>query len=157
MDAKTRTRFEAKIDRSGGVDACWPWTASLGGSDYGQFANRGGSTRVAHRIAYELHTGERIPRGLQVLHRCDVRLCCNPVHLFLGTQLDNIRDMDAKGRRVSAPCRGEKHGRAKLTGDKVREIRSLRGVVKQRDLATRFGVSRSVIAEIMVGRIWQHV
>lgn len=91
-------RFVRK-DASG----CWEWTGGLFKHfPYGKFnAGRlpGGKQRTvyAHRFAYELWVGA-IPKGLQVLHRCDNPACVNPAHLFVGTQLDNMRDMIAKGR-----------------------------------------------------------
>lgn len=93
-------RFARFFERSGG---CWNW---LGGlfkeTGYGKFnAGKGENgktiTAYAHRVSYELHTGP-IPEGMQVLHRCDNPRCVRPDHLFLGTQLDNMRDMIAKGR-----------------------------------------------------------
>lgn len=89
--------FWAQVDRSGD---CWLWT----GPTLKRRSHRYGylwdaaqkKTAHAHRVAWELQHGP-IPAGLQVLHRCDEVLCMR--HLFLGTQLDNMRDMAAKGRR----------------------------------------------------------
>jgi hypothetical protein len=53
--------------------------------------------RGAHVVSYEIHNG-RVPAGLRVLHRCDVGMCVNPSHLFIGTAKDNTADMIAKGR-----------------------------------------------------------
>lgn len=81
---------------------CVEWTGvtikSNGRDDhrYGRFT-RDGRKRLAHRVAYERAFGT-IPSGLQVLHRCDNPLCCNPDHLFLGTHLDNMHDAIRKGR-----------------------------------------------------------
>ena len=77
---------------------CWLWEVSCRPNGYGQFAPDGSGRPVhAHRAAYELLVGT-IPEGMQVCHRCDVRSCVNPDHLFLGTQKDNVDDMRAKGR-----------------------------------------------------------
>ena len=102
-------------------DGCWLWAGERKTNGYGWFVidrGRPGGRRqrfrfLAHRTAYELVHGP-IPAGLFALHRCDVRLCCRPDHLFLGTQRDNIHDMTRKGR-----CRT-----AKLTPDQVRAIRA---------------------------------
>jgi HNH endonuclease len=91
-------RFWAKVDRSAGPDGCWPWTGARFWFGHGAI-KIDGRPWGAHRIAWELTNGP-IPDGLQANHRCDNPPCCNPAHLFLGTQLDNVRDMDAKGRRA---------------------------------------------------------
>jgi hypothetical protein len=89
-------RHAAYVDKSGGADACWPWTGSLSKLGYGQFGINGGSVQ-AHRAAYEFAFGP-FPQHLKILHRCDNRACQNPHHLRHGTQADNIADMVSKNR-----------------------------------------------------------
>lgn len=98
-------RFWSKVDRSGGQDACWPWTAGRNESNYGRMwigSKADGTWRKvgAHVIAWSL-TNERQPTAF-ILHKCDNPPCCNPSHLFEGTQTDNMRDAAAKGR-LNAP------------------------------------------------------
>lgn len=140
------------------------------GSGYGG-ATMAGVARGAHRIAYTLTYG---PIGNRyVLHHCDNRMCCNPAHLWLGTQRENLADMNAKGRGNHEAKRhlGSAHGRAKLTEADVLAIRERvgTGVIhdpvtgryirhsNQQELAAEYGVSRGLISQIAVGRIWKHV
>ena len=88
--------IEARVDKIGD-GGCWLWTKSRISVGYGDF-RQDGKHWLAHRAAYEAFIGP-IPDGLHVLHKCDVRLCCNPEHLFVGTNRDNIADSMAKGRR----------------------------------------------------------
>lgn len=108
----------------------------------------------AHRYSYRIHNGDL--NGLQVLHKCDVRSCVNPDHLFLGTQSENICDMDRKGRRVSV--RGERLGTSKLTENQAIEINKMyaSGSYRQVDISRLFGVERSVVSAIVQGRTWSH-
>ncbi len=91
-------RFDAFVMPLPCEPGCWLWMGSTRSGGYGGF-HVGGTTKVgAHRYAYERANGP-IPHGLWVLHRCDTPTCVRPDHLFLGTAIDNYRDMVAKGRR----------------------------------------------------------
>jgi HNH endonuclease len=87
-------------------DACWEWQRQRNWGGYGRLTLPNQRKILAHRLAWELEFGP-IPDGLWVLHRCDNPPCCNPAHLFLGTTLDNTRDMDAKGRRRTRSIKAE--------------------------------------------------
>ncbi|HET6328685.1 MAG TPA: HNH endonuclease signature motif containing protein [Planctomycetaceae bacterium] len=92
-------RFWSKVDKTPGHGPngdCWVWTAGLHTCGYGAFSMAGSYCR-AHRVAFRLCIGNPSP-GLFVMHTCDVRRCCNPAHLRLGTAADNVRDAYAKGR-----------------------------------------------------------
>lgn len=155
LDAATIARFWAKVDRHG-PDDCWPWTDNrYGGTEYGQFriGERGwGAHRVAARIAFG-----RPPEGRPMtLHSCDHQFCCNPAHLRYGTQADNVRDKQERGRQAN----GERIGLSRLTAAKVAEIRALyrRGHDPNQDaLAKMFGVSSSTIHYVVTGQTWRHV
>ena len=93
---KQQDRFWKKVDRSGGPDACWPWTGCLQSMGYGA-THIGRKYTLAHRASWVWLRGD-IPDGMFVCHRCDNPRCCNPAHLFVGTAQDNTDDMLAKGR-----------------------------------------------------------
>lgn len=92
---QTAARFWSKVRKG---DGCWEWQAKRFDNGYGSFAVSRNKNQGAHRVAWELTNGP-IPAGMSVLHHCDNRPCVRPDHLFLGTQLDNMRDMLAKGRQ----------------------------------------------------------
>ena len=99
--ASVEKRFWQKV-AVGSIDECWLWQACTYRNGYGKFSLTRCNPVYAHRLSYELTNGA-IPDGMCILHRCDVPACCNPNHLSLGTQLDNIADMNAKGRGVPPP------------------------------------------------------
>lgn len=84
------------------ITGCWEWKRATNNIGYGMFRIKQGLMRTAHRVSYELFKGP-IPKGMVVCHTCDNPKCVNPDHLWAGTMLDNIRDMDQKGRRVTRP------------------------------------------------------
>ena len=145
-----RERFEAKVSPEPNT-GCWLWTSAVRKVGYGMFWMNG-AFHGAHRVSYELYVGP-IPAGLFVCHRCDVRSCVNPVHLFLGTQAENMADMAAKGRS----SRGVRNSKARLDEDGVRRIRMLSPHVPQREIGRRLGVNQSTIRDVLLGRTWRHV
>lgn len=163
-------RFWEKVEKT--VDGCWLWRGPIRSNGYG-YTTDYWTKILAHRFAWELTVGP-ISEGKKVLHRCDVRNCVNPDHLWIGTQKENMDDARAKGRMNYTgprnPCRGEDSPRAVLTEWDVREIRRLYtpGRVGRpskldpprwsvRDLAEHFGVSSSLIHNIVTRKAWKHI
>lgn len=144
-------RFWKKVNKT---DSCWLWQGKKNWGGYGMIRDDSDRTRFAHRLSWEFHFGE-IPAGLCVCHKCDVRLCVNPEHLFLGTLAENNQDCKNKGRFN----KGEKVFTAKLTAQKVREIRFkfLHGFANPTELAEQYGVTRRSIYPILQGKNWKHV
>lgn len=132
---------------------CWGWSGHTS-KGYGVLTTAPHKQEKAHRFSYELHHGP-VPRGKQVCHTCDNPPCCNPAHLFVGTQRDNTTDMMEKGRNGYRTHLGVDHGMAKLTEDAVRTIRQSTGAA--RIMAARFKVSESTIYMIRGGHIWKHI
>lgn len=97
--------FWSRVSISDDRNACWPWLGWCYGNGYGSFKMKTGKV-TTHRFAYEAANGP-IPPGLNVLHSCDNRKCCNPNHLRIGTQKENIVEMFQKGRRTIKGVRGE--------------------------------------------------
>ena len=143
-------RFDEKFipDPNSG---CWLWTAYCNKLGYGTFKLRDMSVH-AHRISYQLYRGD-ITTGLDVLHRCDVRSCVNPSHLFLGTQQDNIRDMVAKNRQSGAL--GQNNIFSKLTSDQILAIRADQR--PQRLVAADYGIDKTHVWRIRTKKAWAHL
>lgn len=164
--------FWSKVE-IGGLDQCWEWRGNRTKKQrYGTFKYRRKNV-MAHRIAL-CQIRPDLGR-LCALHHCDNPPCCNPIHLFAGTHLDNIRDMVSKGRHViptglkgdqhpfrkHPECvpRGAAHHKAKLSENEVREIREAwdSGKHQQQELASAYGVSRAAIGWIVYRKNWKHV
>lgn len=130
--------------------ACWLWRGAVTRKGYGQIRRGGAGSKLAaaHRVAWELLRGE-IAVGLLVCHRCDVRRCVNPAHLFLGSALENARDAAAKGRL----SHGAAHPNAKLTARRVAAIR--RSHAPDTTLAARFGVSGNAVWRVRHNVTWK--
>ena len=130
--------FWSKVDVRG-PDDCWEWQGGIHGSTgYGRFKRKGIQYHT-HRVAFGL---DNIPEGHQVNHHCDNRKCCNPAHLYAGTQKDNMQDRKKRGRW---------RGGNKLSSDDVVEIKSLLGVIPQWQIGDIFGVGQSQISRIACG------
>lgn len=132
----------------GSEDECWVWSGPVNTDGYGDMNIARATTRQAHRFAYRLLVGE-VPPGWVVCHTCDHPPCCNPRHLFAGTQADNMADKAAKGRAA----RGERNGASKLSAHQYLEIerRSADGE-PQKSIAASFGVSPQAVSQYLKRR-----
>lgn len=137
---------------NGPQNKCWLWKGSKCSNGYGTFYFYG--TRCpAHRFAFLVHYF-RDPQAFLVCHKCDVPLCVNPSHLFLGTVKDNAADMVLKRRQ----SHGAKHYKAKLNESKISSIRNsyAGGGATYKTLAEQFKVSPGNIWFIIKGHTWKH-
>lgn len=158
-------RFWSHVDH-GSINRCWPWKLYKNAEGYGavKFA---GKIRKVHRVAWELAFKER-PSSL-VCHTCDNPPCCNPSHLFTGSDADNSRDKVNKQRQARGPKhgfvlhpekipRGEQNGKAKLSSLRVTEIRTLRAAgLSGPKIARMVGVKRTEVYNVLSGKTWRHV
>lgn len=139
-------RHKIEFDSPGG---CWIWTAGKFWDGYGAVWV-GGKVRRAHRVAYEDRHGPESMDGLVIRHRCDVRACCNPDHLEVGTHADNARDKIDRGRNVV--FRGAAHSMAKLTEADVRAIRQRRASGETYpSIAKDYPVSTGQVRRVAIG------
>jgi hypothetical protein len=148
-------RFWSKVDRSGGPDACWPWTGEVGHHGYGRFS-LGTQAYRAHRMAWHLTTGQTLTPDVIIRHVvCDKPICCNPSHLAPGSQQDNVADRVLKQRSA----RGERQGSAVLTESAVRSIRTDLATKQYRyqQLAEKYQISVYQIQRVATGKAWRHV
>lgn len=154
--ARVRKMFDTRIERfwdkvAKGID-CWVWTAYVGEHRYGVLKFEG-KVDLAHRVAWNISHPDSRCDDWCVLHKCDNPPCVRPDHLFLGTKQDNSDDMVAKGRSY------DKHGQLnpnnKLTPDQVLQIKALKGKLKQKEIAVRFGINQPHVSRILRGQAWK--
>jgi HNH endonuclease len=142
-----------------GPNGCILWTKSLHKKGYGTIkignGTKNGLLFKTHRISWEIFHGP-IPDGLFVLHSCDVPRCVNPCHLWLGTNQDNMDDMNRKGR----------NGLAKITVEQLIEIRRLADAVPRgrgnkamtlKNIGAMFGLTHSMVSMIRSRKFWSHI
>lgn len=159
MKGKLKIGVKGRIERNifHSPDGCWIWLGNKrpdkhGG--YGLIKIDGRITR-AHRVSYEAYKGI-IPQGLFVCHTCDVPLCVNPNHLFLGTLQDNNLDMYLKGRNYSSS--GDKNPKSKLREVDIPIIIKMRlAGMYYKDIGRQFNVCDHTISSIFTKRTWSHL
>lgn len=150
-----KLRFWEKVDKRG-IDDCWPWTGAQDGRGYGRFWD-GQKHTTAHRFVFKLYHGN-IPNHILACHKCDNPSCCNPHHLFAGTDADNAADKVQKGRQRNTPAPGEKNPKAKVSSADVICIRQQyadgASIIQ---LASAYSLSSSNIACIVRRKTWKHI
>src|SRR5262245_28359638 len=162
-------RFWVKVNKT---DTCWLWTAARFTNGYGAFRVSAQQRRV-HRVIWEDLNGP-VPDGLVICHRCDVKHCVRPEHLFLGTQADNIADRDIKGHVANGERNGmrlhpERHPHGAARGERVRTARyTAQDVLLWREmyasgnwsirkLATHLNVHHDTLYAIVSRKSWRHI
>ena len=151
-NAKKIERFWSKVEKTEG---CWNWIASTTSDGYGHFKILNKS-KASHRVSFELHNQRTIGEGMVIMHSCDNRKCCNPLHLTEGTHQDNMTDMVSKGRQNP----GSKRHNSKLTESQVLEIREIYAIENHkthRQLGDEYGVSSNTISCILIKKVWKHI
>lgn len=147
---KERLLAKREINSNG----CWVWNGSVNAAGYGVAPitglPRAHRQKLVHRIAAYLWNGFPLDSRLKVLHRCDNPPCFNPDHLFVGTQVDNVRDCVSKGRN-----RGHR-GPRKLNPDdynRIREMKHTTGLANKH-IGDAFGISHTYVGRILAGKSW---
>lgn len=153
--AAFNVKFQSRIDKRGPND-CWLWTGGINKfTGYGRAMYR--RRRIpAHRYAFMLANNiEHLEKWQFVCHKCDNPPCCNPNHLFLGTQADNMQDMLSKGR--DNYCRGERSPSRKLSWEQVQAVKSMAeaGELSQREIARQFDIHQVTVSKILNGIRWR--
>lgn len=144
-------RFWSKVRKT---RSCWIWIGGKHRQGYGVISVFG-KDKLAHRISYLLHF-KKLPKNKMVCHHCDNTFCVRPDHLFLGTQIDNMRDMKRKGRNANVS--GERNPNRILNLKDVSKIRMLlKKKIPYIVLAKKFGVSYGTINNIVSGNAWKNL
>lgn len=134
LKGRVKERFWSKVTKT---STCWLWVGGVAHNGYGRFWVHS-TTICASRVSWELHYGP-IPEGLLVCHKCDNKACVNPLHLFLGSQKQNMEDCISKGRTA----KGIRNGKGKLTDEQIIAIR--RSGLSKRELSRLYPVHYSTI------------
>lgn len=150
-------RFWSKVEKSPEPDGCWLWVAAKQPNGYGKFwMAETKRLKSAHHVAWQMNCGQWPPDDMQLLHKCDVRNCVRPDHLFVGTAQDNMIDKVQKGRHGG----GQRAGvptRRPLTATKVLDIRQRYAAAGETraSLARAFDVTESCIRSVVNRINWK--
>jgi hypothetical protein len=147
--------FWSRVKRAA-PDECWPWLGARTVHGYGKVHHPGKRWTVgAHRVALS-HAGVEVPDNLCVLHSCDNPICCNPAHLRVGTNEENVRDR--RNRRRCGSRNGPYYKRPQLSPEKVWHIRELLAAgLRHKAIAAHIGTSQQTVSAIKNGITWADV
>lgn len=150
-------RFWSKVGFTANPNCCWEYNGTInkGGYGYIDFIHEEKRIKLkAHRLSYFL-TNKKDPVGYVVMHKCDNRKCCNPKHLELGSDNDNLQYCKNKGRNN----RGEQNIHAKRTKEQILEIRKLfsDGIMSRHEIARQFKMPYNSVVSIILRRDWKHI
>lgn len=150
-------RFWSKVGFTANPNCCWEYNGTVNERGYGYIDLIHEDKRQkfkAHRLSYFL-TNKKDPVGYVVMHNCDNRKCCNPNHLELGSDKNNLEDCKKKGRNNI----GEKNGQAVRTKEQVLEIRKLfsDGIMSRHEIANKFKIPYNSVVSIILRRDWKHI
>lgn len=155
-------RFWSRVDKKS-EDACWEWEGYRNIEGYGRITINS-KLHLVHRVSWIIHNGEipdgNLPYGTMfICHTCDNPSCVNPAHLFIGTNKDNMRDKNDKGRGGGRGLKGEENSMHKLTECQVKEIREKYEprVYTLDMLAAEYGVTFQHIQTIITNKAWRHL
>lgn len=140
------SRVDIKADKY-----CWNWVGHKQKFGHGYIVLNG-KYWIASRLSWLLCHG-KLSNNLCVCHKCDNPSCVNPKHLFLGTQIDNLKDRDNKGRTA----RGTTQHSSKLTVEDIKTIRRIKEWWTQDTLSQIFGVSQNAISRIIHKKTWEWI
>ena len=154
-------RFWRKVKKAGD-DECWIWQGGKNSKGYGVIAlpqkstNVKGGSLLAHRLSYQIATGEDLKTADVVCHSCDNPPCVNPKHLRKDTTSGNIKEAFDKGRKTATVRTGEDNAKSKLTLEQVRFIRA-NPQLGHKAIADMFGLSPNCIRGVRIGRTWKGI
>ena len=143
-------RFWSKVAKQD-ENSCWEWTGALN-NGYGWFHFNKNGAKNAHRVsAFLSGIIDTIDSDMHVLHKCDNTKCCNPNHLFAGTNADNVADRVSKNRSGFKRLHGQSNGMSKLLDSDIKTIRGLyfSNQISQSKIAKLYGVKQPHISRIV--------
>ncbi len=150
--------LSSNIDKKSSSSECWNWIGRKNVYGYGVStkSRQEGTSILVHRRIAQISVGNEL-KGMVVMHSCDNPSCCNPSHLSIGTQHDNIRDRHTKDRD-NKPV-GSKHPRATMNEVTAKSIKHhlSAGILSVKELALLCDVNASAIYDIKYNRSWSHV
>jgi hypothetical protein len=148
--ANTSVDLLAMIDPFGGLSSCWPYIGKRKHKDGYGYPKRNQKPILAHRWSYEHHYQVSVAHDVVVRHTCDNPLCCNPLHLLLGSQADNVRDMHERKRYRNNP-------RRMFTLEQLNGMKNLRSTgMSQQKIADLYRCSQAAIS-YWEARNWSYV